>query len=214
MVTLRALPFCWPEVLTFTLQTSANGQHCTTLRTTGSRRYATYCSSGKLTKTSSETQRTPRTKRLFTSARITRRSWVSSVSLYITDLIDIWRACRDGDLDLVRILIREGQDMNEQTQQLKNTPLHIAARHGHFLIVKYLVEAGANPSITNREGLSPFNFAEESRRLLDQSFRPQSASKPKHDASHGSSQKTLLNAESAKALNENIEGIKLILAKS
>lgn len=27
--------------------------------------------------------------------------------------IDVWRACRDGDLDLVRILIREGQDINE-----------------------------------------------------------------------------------------------------
>lgn len=27
----------------------------------------------------------------------------------------IWRACKQGDLDLVRVLIREGQDVNEQT---------------------------------------------------------------------------------------------------
>ena len=27
----------------------------------------------------------------------------------------IWRSCKGGDLDMVRILIREGQDVNEQT---------------------------------------------------------------------------------------------------
>ncbi len=32
---------------------------------------------------------------------------------FLINFIDIWRACRDGDLDLVRILIREGQDPNE-----------------------------------------------------------------------------------------------------
>jgi hypothetical protein len=29
--------------------------------------------------------------------------------------VEIWRACRDGDLDQVRILIREGQLPNEQS---------------------------------------------------------------------------------------------------
>ena len=53
--------------------------------------------------------------------------------------IEIWRACRDGDLDLVRILIREGQSPNEQTEKFKNSPLHIAGKHGHTLIVKFLL---------------------------------------------------------------------------
>lgn len=39
----------------------------------------------------------------------------------------IWRAATIGDLDMVRILIREGQNINEQTQAKRNTPLHLAA---------------------------------------------------------------------------------------
>jgi ankyrin repeat protein len=53
--------------------------------------------------------------------------------------------------------------VNVQTQHLKNTPLHIAAFNGHFLIVKYLLEQGANPIISNREGLTMLNFAEKSK---------------------------------------------------
>jgi len=41
--------------------------------------------------------------------------------------------------------------MNEQTHDQMNTPLHIAAACGHYLIVKYLVEAGANPILTNKK---------------------------------------------------------------
>ena len=58
-------------------------------------------------------------------------------------VLEIWRACKEGDLDLVRILIREGQPVNEQTQKFKNTPIHIAAKHGHILIVKFLSSQGA-----------------------------------------------------------------------
>ena len=71
----------------------------------------------------------------------------------------IWRACKNGELDMVRILIREGQDVNEQTQTLRNTPLHIAAKHGHLLIVKYLLESGALPNLANGNGLSPYELA-------------------------------------------------------
>lgn len=50
---------------------------------------------------------------------------------------------------------------------LKNSPLHIAARHGHYLIVKYLIENGAIPNLPNRDGLSPFDFAEDSKKNLE-----------------------------------------------
>lgn len=45
--------------------------------------------------------------------------------------------------------------------------MHIAAKHGHFLIVKYLIETGANPIITNKDGLTPYDFADDSRKQIE-----------------------------------------------
>jgi ankyrin repeat protein len=61
----------------------------------------------------------------------------------INYLADIWKSCKDGDLDMVRIMIREGEDMNDVTTHMGNTPMHFAARNGHYLVVKYLLELGA-----------------------------------------------------------------------
>ena len=59
-------------------------------------------------------------------------------------------------------MIREGQAVNERTQNMGNTPLHIAARNGHYLIVKYLLEIGAATSQQNMKGLTPKQFLQES----------------------------------------------------
>lgn len=85
----------------------------------------------------------------------------------------IWRAARDGDLDLVRILIREGQDPNEQTQAQKNTSLHLACQKGHFLIARLLVDLGADRALLNRSGKTALICAEES---LDEQLAKQKAS--------------------------------------
>jgi ankyrin repeat protein len=69
--------------------------------------------------------------------------------------VDIWKSCKKGDLDMTRIMIREGQHVNEKTQQHGNSALHIAARYGHYLIVKYLLDIGAAISQTNTEGKTP-----------------------------------------------------------
>lgn len=45
--------------------------------------------------------------------------------------------------------------------------MHIAAKHGHYLIVKYLVETGCAPAIQNREGLTPFDFALQSKQDIE-----------------------------------------------
>ena len=53
---------------------------------------------------------------------------------------------------------------------MKNTPLHIAAKHGHYLIVKFLIEIGANPVYTNRDGQIPFDLATDSSKQIELAF--------------------------------------------
>ena len=67
---------------------------------------------------------------------------------------------------MVRILIREGQDVNEQTQTMKNTPLHIAAKQGHQLIVKFLLDNGAMVNLANANGLSAYELANQSIEIV------------------------------------------------
>lgn len=62
---------------------------------------------------------------------------------------------------MVRILHREGEDLNQQTQLLRNTPLHISVACGNMLIVKYLVENGAQGSLSNHGGLTAIDLAEK-----------------------------------------------------
>jgi ankyrin repeat protein len=94
--------------------------------------------------------------------------------------------------------------MNEQTQQFKNTPLHIAARHGHFLIVKYLVEAQASINITNKDGQTAFDFAEDSKRQIELQL---ANSKNKIGGPGFDMSKVQMTLE-------NLDAIKRVLAKS
>ena len=70
----------------------------------------------------------------------------------------IWKSCRDGDLDMVRILVREGEDPNLKTQNMQNTPMHFAARGGHYLVVKFLIDLGCPANTQNVMGLTPLQF--------------------------------------------------------
>ena len=111
--------------------------------------------------------------------------------------------------------------MNEQSQQLKNTPLHIAARYGHYLIVKYLVENGANPNITNKEGLTPLNMLEEYRKQVTSLQQKKKSARPSSATSVSGKNKLLSNLGLAlkdqvddTRIHENIEGIRNLLAVS
>ena len=62
---------------------------------------------------------------------------------------------------MVRIMIREGQNINQQTQNKGNTPIHIAAKNGHYLIVKLLLELNADSTIVNLDGLTALQLNQE-----------------------------------------------------
>jgi len=61
----------------------------------------------------------------------------------------IWKAAAEGDLDMVRILHREGQSLDQETWFKKNTALHLAVINRHNLIIRYLIESGASTTIQN-----------------------------------------------------------------
>ena len=45
---------------------------------------------------------------------------------------------------------------------MRNTALHISAKSGHLLIVKYLLDHGADTTLANAEARSAFELADES----------------------------------------------------
>ena len=57
--------------------------------------------------------------------------------------MDIWTACREGDLERVRQLIQGGQNVNIG-DSYGDTPLILAAYNGHDQIVRELIRAGAD----------------------------------------------------------------------
>ena len=57
--------------------------------------------------------------------------------------MDIWTACSEGDLERVRQLIQEGQDVN-RGDSIGMTPLMWAANNGHDQMVQELIRAGVD----------------------------------------------------------------------
>lgn len=49
-------------------------------------------------------------------------------------------ACQFGQLDCVKVLVEEARLNVNSVTSSGNTPLHIAAKNGHYFICKYLTE--------------------------------------------------------------------------
>ena len=69
---------------------------------------------------------------------------ISDTTKYLGCFQNIWQAAREGDLDQIRRVHIQGGDLNCKTLESELTPLHLAVQGQHFLVVKFLVENGAN----------------------------------------------------------------------
>jgi len=70
-------------------------------------------------------------------------------------------AARRGYVDVVKVLLDGGADINALTQFIRMTPLHWAVYEGHIDVVKVLIEAGANQTIQNGAAETPLDLAME-----------------------------------------------------
>lgn len=78
-------------------------------------------------------------------------------------------AALNGHLEIVKLLIRNGADVNMQSfKMFKDTPLIDASANGHLDVVKYLLSHGADPTICNAKGLTAYESIEEDSDLDEQ----------------------------------------------
>ena len=71
----------------------------------------------------------------------------------------LWHAAREGNLDLTKNLLNEGEDINEQSHFELNTPLHLAVLNNHYLEVRLLLENNCIPNIKNRDEIEAYQYA-------------------------------------------------------
>ena len=71
---------------------------------------------------------------------------------------DIMGAALEGNLTQLERAITRGEDVNT-TDDKGDTPLHLAAEHGHDDVARYLVEYGAAIDATNAKGVTPLHRA-------------------------------------------------------
>jgi len=66
-----------------------------------------------------------------------------------------------GKTSAVKLLLDHGASIDGEDSQYGNTALHAAAMNGNLEVVQLLVERGADPSIRNQEGRTPYEEAAE-----------------------------------------------------
>jgi len=71
----------------------------------------------------------------------------------------VWRAASEGKLDDMRRLLLTGADKDAATTRLKRTPLMLAVLNCHPLMVKYLLDSGADTYAEDSQGKSAEAYA-------------------------------------------------------
>lgn len=70
-------------------------------------------------------------------------------------------ACRKGDIEMARLRITAGDDVNSVECLSGRTPLHAATRCGHTEIVSLLINQGADVNLADRGGFTPLYLASQ-----------------------------------------------------
>lgn len=66
----------------------------------------------------------------------------------------------NGDLEMVKLLVQKGADINHKTDQGIST-LSISVQQGHLEVIRYLIEQGADIHAKNEDGYTAFHWSVE-----------------------------------------------------
>lgn len=69
-----------------------------------------------------------------------------------------WLAEEADYIEVLEVLLAANVDANARDKRM-DTPLHIAARSGFVAGIPLLIQGGADPTLTNAKGLTPFHSA-------------------------------------------------------
>lgn len=72
---------------------------------------------------------------------------------------ELFEACRNGDVERVKRLVRPENVNSRDTAGRKSSPLHFAAGFGRKDVVEYLLQSGANVHARDDGGLIPLHNA-------------------------------------------------------
>ena len=82
----------------------------------------------------------------------------------------VYRAVADGDIDAVKIALANGADVNDRFVRQEvpdDTMLCVASERSHCDLVKFLLERGADPNLSDNEGADyrPLDLARDERAI-------------------------------------------------
>lgn len=93
----------------------------------------------------------------------------------------LWLAASADHLEVVKLLLKHGADIEVRNSLMGWTPLHIAAYNGHADMVQALVSAGANVDAKDNTGRTPADYTSafgQSSRILKKANKTTGASTP------------------------------------
>jgi ankyrin repeat protein len=101
-------------------------------------------------------------------------------------------AARQGAADTVRALVEGGADVNQRTAGDRTSPMVIAAVNGHYDLVLYLLDKGADPTVATDAGMTPL-YAVLNVEWAPKSFYPQPRAYQQQKASYLETMTALLD---------------------
>ena len=69
------------------------------------------------------------------------------------------RATMENRTDVIKHLLHEGADANQQAGYIKYTPLHDAARRNYTEVARMLINNGADVNLISKDNKTPLDLA-------------------------------------------------------